>query len=160
MSILPRPLMSIVIAFFWLLLTSVTPGQIVLAILVGMFAGFSYSRLTPPRMRIRRPLKIPMFVLRVIGDIITSNYEVARLIMTDRYSRRTSGFVRIELETREPATLALLAIILTATPGTAWIEYDPRDGHLLMHIFDDSTGRDWAKFVKTRYEAPLKEIFG
>ncbi|PZO63776.1 MAG: Na+/H+ antiporter subunit E [Paracoccus denitrificans] len=160
MSILPRPLMSLAIAVFWLLLTSVTPGQIVLAVLIGMFAGYAYSRLTPPKLRIRRPLKIPMFMLRVMGDIITSNYDVARLILSDRYSRRTSSFVRIEIETKEPATLALLAIILTATPGTAWIDYDPRDGHLLMHIFDDSSGRDWAKFVKTRYEAPLKEIFG
>ena len=61
----------------------------------------------------------------------------AGLILTDaRGRRRRSGFVRITLDLTNRNALAILAIIITSTPGTAWIEYEPRNGQLLLHVFD------------------------
>ena len=58
-----------------------------------------------------------------------------------------------------PSGLAVLAVIVTATPGTAWIEYEPRNGQLLLHVFDLIEGYDWVHTIKSRYESLLMEIF-
>ena len=36
--------------------------------------------------------------------------------------------------------LALLSCILTATPGTAWLEFDRQTGILLIHVLDLENG--------------------
>ena len=70
-------------------------------------------------------------------DIIRSNIAVARLILTGgREGQRRSEFIEIPLDLRSQGALAILAIILTATPGTAWLEYKPATGTLLLHVFD------------------------
>lgn len=97
---------------------------------------------------------------RVAGDIVRSNIAVARLILTDgRGSRRRSGFVRIPLKLTEPNALAVLAVIVTATPGTAWLDFDPGTRVLLLHVFDLIDEDDWIEIITHRYEAPLLEIF-
>ena len=55
MTMVPHPLVSFVIAVLWLILTGVTPGQMVLAVLVGLVAGAAFGKLTAERVRVRRP---------------------------------------------------------------------------------------------------------
>ena len=71
---------------------------------------------------------------------------------------RLQVFFRIVLPLAKTA-LATLAIIVTSTPGTAWIDLDPDDNHLLLHVFDLKDEDDWAHTIKTRYEPLLMEIF-
>ena len=65
----------------------------------------------------------------------------------------------IDISLRDENALALLACILTATPGTAWLEFDRQTGVLLLHVLDLENGAAWSDLIKKRYEAPLKEIF-
>lgn len=160
MSGIPHPVVSALIALLWLVLTGFSPGQLLLGLLVGLVAGAAYARLTPDRVRLRRPGLVLRLAGRVAVDIARSNLAVARLILSDgRSGLRRSGFVRIPLALTEPNALATLAIIITATPGTAWIDHDPDTGELLLHVFDLLEGEDWARLIKTRYETPLLEIF-
>ena len=48
---------------------------------------------------------------------------------------------------------------LTATPGTAWIDYDAAHGRLLLHVFDLVDPDDWRETVNQRYGRLLMEIF-
>lgn len=160
MTMVPHPLVSFVIAVLWLILTGVTPGQMVLAVLVGLVAGGAFGKLTAERVRVRRPGLMLQLAGRVFLDIIRSNCQVAGLILTDaRGRRRRSGFVRITLDLTNRNALAMLAIIITSTPGTAWIELDPDDNGLLLHVFDLKHDQDWSRVIKTRYEPLLMEIF-
>lgn len=160
MALFPHPVVSVVIALLWLVLTGFTPGQMVLAVAVGTLAGLAYGRLTPTRIRLRRPDLMVKLFFRVGGDIIRSNIAVARLMITEgRDKGRRSGFVHIPLDLTNPHALAVLAMIVTATPGTAWVEYTPRNRTLLLHVFDLLESDDWVHIIKTRYEALLMEIF-
>lgn len=160
MTLLPHPIVTVVIAILWMVLTGFTVGQLVLAVIAGILGGLAYRRLTPERIVVRRPRRMLRLFLRVGADIIRSNYAVARLILSEgRHGRRRSGFVRIPLNMTSPNGLAVLAIIVTATPGTAWIEYEPRNGILLLHVFDLLDEDDWVHTIKTRYESLLMEIF-
>lgn len=160
MTLLPHPIVTITILILWMMLTGFTTGQFVVGVVAGILGGLAYWRLTPERIRIKRPGVMARLFLRVAGDIIRSNYAVARLILTEgRHHKRRSGFVPIRLDMTNPNGLAVLAIIVTATPGTAWIEYEPRNGQLLLHVFDLLDEDDWVHIIKSRYEALLMEIF-
>jgi multicomponent K+:H+ antiporter subunit E len=72
---------------------------------------------------------------------------------------RTAGFVTIPLRLRDPYGLAVLACIITATPGTLWARFDPPSGILVIHVLDIGDESDWIRAIKERYERPLLEIF-
>jgi multicomponent K+:H+ antiporter subunit E len=55
--------------------------------------------------------------------------------------------------------LAVLACIITSTPGTAWAGYDPVSGLLRIHVLDLVDDATWVRTVKERYERRLMEIF-
>ena len=152
----PYPLLWAGLTLMWLLLTSFSLGNLILGTTVATIAGLAASALRPERPRLRRIDLILQLFGRIMVDIVRSNVAVARLIVTGGPAK--SGFVEIPLELRDPTGLAILAIVLTSTPGTAWIDYDSAHGRLLLHVFDLREADDWREFIKTRYESPLLEI--
>ena len=158
--ILPHPLLSLGLVFVWLLLNRFSLGHLVLGSGIAVLAGWALGALEPQRLKLRNPMAMLRLFVVVGIDIIRSNIAVATLILTGgRHGRRHSGFVRIPLRLRSEAGLAVLAIVVTATPGTAWLEYDPDSGVLLLHVFDLREGDDWVALIRDRYEALLLEIF-
>ena len=76
-----------------------------------------------PRGGLRRPGADRAACVVVIMDIIRSNIVVARMILTPGHRARTSGFLTIPLDLRNPYGLAVLACIITSTPGTIWVNF-------------------------------------
>ncbi|MBI4048021.1 MAG: Na+/H+ antiporter subunit E, partial [Devosia nanyangense] len=68
-------------------------------------------------------------------------------------------FIEIPLELRDRVGLTILACIITATPGSAWLNYDSFRGVVLIHVLDLQDEAVWIATVKQRYEALLLEIF-
>jgi len=157
--LLPYPLLAIGLFVMWLLLTqSFSPGQVLLGILVTLFATRAMAALQPERSPIRSYRTLFSLARDVIGDIILSNIAVARLILSPR-KKRVSGFIRLPLTLSDRHGLALLALIITATPGTIWVDFNRRRGMLLIHVLDLVDEEAWIQLIKTRYEARLMEIF-
>lgn len=154
--LLPYPLLAAALTLMWLLLTSFSLGNLILGGIVAILAGQAMTALEPARPGLRRPDLILRFFGVVMIDIARSNIAVARVLL--RGGPRRSGFVEIPLRLREPVGLAILAIVLTSTPGTAWIDYDSSQGRLLLHVFDLNDGDDWREIVQNRYERLLLEI--
>ena len=92
-------------------------------------------------------------------DMLRSNAEVAWAILTRRSRGIRSGFVLIPLELRDPNGLAVLAMIVTFTPGTAWAQLSADNRVLLLHVLAIADETDLVAFIKHRYERPLREIF-
>jgi multicomponent K+:H+ antiporter subunit E len=76
-----------------------------------------------------------------------------------RDRRICSGFVDIPLELRDPHGLAVLAMIVTATPGTVWAGLSPDGATLTLHMLDIRDEQEWIRWFKDRYERRLMEIF-
>ncbi|MFN6952268.1 MAG: Na+/H+ antiporter subunit E [Albidovulum sp.] len=158
--ILPHPLMSAVLVVSWLLLTRFSPGHLILGMAIAVLAGLALERIEPRAPRIRSWVALFRLVGIVSVDIVRSNWAVARLMLTSgRHGVRRSAFVAIPLRLRNPLALALLAVILTATPGTAWLEYDRESGTLLVHVFDVIDEDQWRILIRDRYETLLMEAF-
>jgi multicomponent K+:H+ antiporter subunit E len=157
---LPFPLLTAALLALWLLLTgSVAPGAIVLGGVLAFGAGKALTALDPPKSRFRRPRAALRLALVVLAEIVRSNNAVARIILRPVARHRRSGFVRIPLDMRAPYGLAALACIITATPGTLWVEYDSADNTMLLHVLDLIDEEEWVRIIKDRYETRLMEIF-
>lgn len=155
----PYPLLSITLLAMWLLLNqSLAPGSIIIGLVLGMVLGWVALKLHPARSHLRRLGRAAGFALEVIADIVRSNIAVASIILCAGRVPASAGFLTVDLDLEDENALALLACIMTATPGTAWLEYDRREKILLFHVLDLQNAELWCRMVK-RYEAALKEIF-
>jgi multicomponent K+:H+ antiporter subunit E len=158
--VLPFPLLAAGLLAIWLPLNqSVAPGSVVLGGVAALGACWALAALDPPRARLRRPRAALRLALVVLVEVIRSNNAVARIILDPRRRDRQSGFVRIPLDMRDPYGLATLACIITATPGTLWVEYDSARSAILLHVLDLVDEETWVRTIKDRYERRLMEIF-
>ena len=156
---LPYPVLSILLLLIWLLFNqSIAPGTVAVGVVFAVVLAKLFGRLRPPKARIRNyPLLVQLFV-RVVFDIVRSNIAVARLILS-RNCRANSGFVAIPLTLTDHYGLAVLACIITSTPGTIWVSHDSGASLLLIHVLDLVDEQTWIDSIKRRYEQPLLEIF-
>ncbi|MBX3597142.1 MAG: Na+/H+ antiporter subunit E [Rhizobiaceae bacterium] len=157
--LLPYPLMTASLLLMWLLLNGMTIGHLALGIPIAILASRTMSALQPSKPRIRRWIAIPKLVGIVALDVLRSNIAVARFILTTPKATSRSGFVSIPLTIQDRTALAVLACIVTSTPGTAWIEYRSRKNVLLLHVLDVGDEQVWIDLVQDRYEPLLMEIF-
>ena len=156
---LPYPILSALLLLIWLLLNqSVAPGTILLGALLGVALAKVFGLLRPPKARLRHYPLLGRLLVRVVCDIVRSNIAVARIILR-RDSRMQSGFVAIPLTLTDHHGLAVLACIITSTPGTIWVSYDSNANILLIHVLDLVDEASWIDSIKQRYERPLLEIF-
>ncbi len=157
--LLPYPFASLILAGTWLLLNqSLTPGQLLLAVLFGLLGPVFLGWLDVPSARVRRPTAVARLLGAVAVDVVRSNAKVVWVLVRNHPARRP-GFVNIPLRLRSSYGLAALACIITATPGTSWVTHNPETGLLTIHVLDLADDDDWAEIIKTRYERRLMEIF-
>jgi multicomponent K+:H+ antiporter subunit E len=156
-----RPFLFILLVALWLVLNeSVTPGQLLLGAAIAVGAVAVFSRLEGRRARVlRRPLTALRLAGTVAVDIVRSNIAVARIVLGLGRRDRTAGLLPIPLALRDPAGLAALACIVTATPGTSWVRYERGENRLTIHVLDLADGDALVHEIKSRYERPLMEIF-
>jgi len=156
---LPYPLLTLALILIWLLLNGFTLGQLILGIIVAVFASWAMASLRPEKPKLRKWYLLPKLFVRVVSDVVKSNVQVAWIILRGRSRKTTPGFVTLELKVRDQIPLALLAVILTSTPGSAWLEYDSNDNTVLLHVLDLENEAQWRDIVANRYESLLMEIF-
>lgn len=158
--ILPYPILSASLFVASVLLSSsLAPPSLALALLIALFAPAIMLALRVERVRVKSPSAILSLFADVAADIVRSNWAVAQIIVAGRRRSRTSGFIHVPLELRDRYALAVLAIIVTSTPGTLWVEYEPATGRLLLHVLDLVNEEEWIRLIKDRYERRLMEIF-
>ena len=158
--LLPYPIASASFLAFWLLLNqSLSLGHLLLGAAAGLIGGWSLAALKQPKARPRRLATMVRLAGLVFADIVRSNIAVARIILGLEHRGYTSGFVEIPLELRDPYGLAILACIITSTPGTLWVEFDAATATLTIHVLDLIDKTTWVRTIKGRYERALLEIF-
>ncbi|WP_426141938.1 Na+/H+ antiporter subunit E [Pseudomonas sp. DWP3-1-2] len=156
----PAPWFSVALAILWLVLNlSVSPGNLILAVIVGFLAPLLMAPLRPLPVHIGKPgVVLKLFVL-VGWDVLVSNIEVALTLWKARRRPPRSAFVKVPLDLRDANGLAALSIIATVIPGTVWSELALDRSVLLVHVFDLEDEASFIEHFKTTYERPLMEIF-
>ncbi|MFN4205873.1 MAG: Na+/H+ antiporter subunit E [Agrobacterium albertimagni] len=155
---IPHPLLSLALLLMWLLLNDFTLGHLVLGSVVAIFGGWAMASLRPDKPKMKKWYLLPKLFLIVFVDIIRSNLAVALLMISGKGRKQTSGFITVPLEIEHPTALAIMAVILTSTPGSAWLAYDERRKTVLIHVLDLIDEEQWIENIKHRYERLLLEI--
>lgn len=156
----PAPLLSVSMFFLWLLLNvSVSPGNLLLAAGLGIFAPLLMAPLRPQHAHIRRPWTVIRLICRVGTDVVMSNLQVAIGVLRAGSHPPHSVFVHIPLALRDAHGLAALSMITTVVPGTVWSELALDRSMLLIHVFDLKDEAAFIEHFKHTYERPLMEIF-
>lgn len=155
---IPYPLLSLSLLVMWLLLNDVTLGHLVLGSVVAIFGGWAMASLRPDKPKLKKWYLVPRLFWRVLTDVIRSNAAVAFLILRGKRQKYTAGFITLPLEIEHPTALAVMAVILTSTPGSAWLAYDARRKTVLIHVLDLIDEKEWVETIKDRYESLLLEI--
>jgi multicomponent K+:H+ antiporter subunit E len=157
---LPVPLAWALLVAMWLVLNeSLSLGYVVIGAFVGLAAANRLRALEVPRLRLRSLRTAVVLVGVVLADIVHSNIAVASIVLRPGSPRHAPGFVDIPLELRDRVGLAMLACIITATPGTTWAGYDDVTGTLTLHVLDLDDPEAMRAAIKGRYERRLREIF-
>jgi len=158
-----RPLIPILPCFLfvmWLLLNeSLSAGHIVLGAIFAWLVTLAVARLRPLPAWPRRLYVGLSLAFLVFADVIRSNLGVGSVILNTHRRQPHIGFLDIQLDIRDPHGVAMLALILTATPGTVWAGHDLTSNRLTLHILDLQDEATWIQLIKYRYECRLMEIF-
>lgn len=159
----PAPWTSLLLALVWPVLNqSWSLGQLLLGALLALMVPWligprSESR-QAHRPALRRAATAVRLAFTVLKDIITSNIDVARLIL-GRESAIRPAFVWLPLTITSPHGIVVLAGVITMTPGTLSAELSEDRRHLLVHALNVDDEAALIETIKARYEAPLMEIF-
>lgn len=158
--LLPHPLLTLLlILVFIFLMNEVTPGVVVLGIVLGVIIPLLTAPFWPGRPKLKAPLTIASYVLIVLWDIIVSNIEVAWIILFRPANRLRTRYVTVPLDLKTPEAIAVLSGTITMTPGTVSADLSADGKTLLVHCLDASDPDGAVATIKARYERRLKRIF-
>lgn len=155
---LPFPLLTLALLAMWILLTGFSPGHIIFGAVIAVMVSRTMLSLRPERPTLRLGRAAVRLASIVFIDIIRSNIAAAKIILL-RPPERNSGFIELSTALRSPDALAMLSIIITATPGSLWVQHDAHRHIILIHVLDLVDEQEWARLIQERYEKLLLEIF-
>ena len=157
--LLPHPLLTPILALIWLLLVnSLSPGHMLLGLLLGWSIPVFTLRFWPEQVHIHRPLTLLRFLGVVLYDILVANFHVAYLIL--RGPRHLApGFVVMPLRLRSDLGISLLVNTICLTPGTVSSWLSPDRTRLVVHGLDVRDPQGLVETIRQRYETPLLEVF-
>ena len=159
-KILPRPMLTASLIVLWLLLNnSLSAGQIVLAVIIGLLIPPFLGPRSQAPLIVKRPVVLLAYVLLVLHDIIKANFIVARQVL-GRNSALKSHFLIVPLAVTHPTAISLFASTITLTPGTVSCEIAPDRSHLIVHALHTEDPDDEIAGMKQRYERRIQDMFG
>ncbi|HUD31554.1 Na+/H+ antiporter subunit E [Variovorax sp. PvP013] len=157
---IPSPPLSVALFVVWLLLNqALDAATLLMALVLALVVPLLTRGLRPAAVRMRRPLVALRLTGVVLRDMVRSAAMVARELLTRRTDDIPAHFLLVPLDVRDANALAVLAMILCLTPGTAWGELSLDRSTLLLHVFDLQDEQGMIRMIKDRYEKPLMEIF-
>lgn len=156
----PMPWQSLILFIVWLLLNeSVAPGHLVLASILAVGIPLLLGGAQVHRLTVQKPVKAVLYALKVLGDIVSANFEVAVQVLGPA-KRLKPGFLAIPLDITGDFPITVLASTISLTPGTVSAEVSIDQKWLYVHALHLVDEEETIREIKQRYEQPLKEIFG
>ncbi len=153
-----HPWLSSLLATSWLLLQhSLAPMHLLAAALIGLSVPRLLHGFLPPAPRIRW---LPALRLSgvVLWDIVVANITVARLVLGPM-DKLQPAWVTVPLTLKHPTAIALLASIITTTPGTVSCAIDEERHFMVVHALHCTDPAGLIADIQARYEQPLMAIF-
>ena len=156
---LPSLPLSVTVFCFWLLMNDeISVGQVVMALVLALVIPPFAARLDREFARIGRLRSVPRMLGVLLWDIVQANVTVALQVLGPERKIRP-GFIWVPLDIDNIHGIAALTSFVTLTPGTVSAALSEDRRHLLVHVLHLEDAGALIAEIKSRYEAPLMEIF-
>ncbi|MEM5295878.1 Na+/H+ antiporter subunit E [Burkholderia sp. JPY481] len=156
----PHPWLTALLIICWvLLMNDISPGNLLLGAVLGCVISFRVAEglwLRP--MHFGRPWLLVRLAWHVLVDIIVANVEVALLVLGPT-RRLRPAFIEVPLDSTHEIALTVLISVVSLSPGTLCAELSDDRTRLTVHVLDLDDEAALIALIKSRYEAPLMEIF-
>lgn len=76
-----------------------------------------------------------VFVSWFTYQVFHASLDVAKIVLNPRLQIQ-SAVVRVPVQTRDKRLITLIGCLLTLTPGTLALDYQPRTGEMFVHVLD------------------------
>jgi multicomponent K+:H+ antiporter subunit E len=157
--LIPAPVTAVVLAVAYLALQGDwSVASAVTGVLLGLVLPLCASSVISDPLMPRSLSGSLVLVGIVLWDILLANVDVARRVLGPEHVLRPA-FIRVPLDVQAPEAIALLASIITLTPGTLSADLTPDQRHLLVHALHAPDTAAVVATIKSRYEARLKRLF-
>jgi multicomponent K+:H+ antiporter subunit E len=154
----PQPWLSLVLFIIWQFLSEgISGGSLALGFLLAWIIPQMTQSFWPNRPAFIKPWRMPVYVLRVIKDIVVASIEVSILILSPRKPK--PAFIVYPLKLQHPLAITILASTISLTPGTVTVDISDDNRALLIHALDAKSSKELIDAIWTRYEKPLLEMF-
>lgn len=154
----PQPYLSLSLFLVWLLLNDgVSGANVVMALLLAWLFPLLTRNFWPERPALLKTWLLPLYVLRVLLDIVVASVSVARLVLSFRTPNPV--FISYPLSLEHPLAITMLASTISLTPGTVSADVSGDNRILLIHALDARDEQEVIDTIRKRYEKPLLEIF-
>ena len=154
----PHPVLSILLALSWLVLShSLALVHLLSAAVMGWLLPRLLRGFLIDTSAVHWPSVLRLTIV-VLVDIVKSNLMVARITLGSLKGIQPA-WVPVALQSDHPQVNALLASIITMTPGTVSAVVDNQRREILVHALNCDDPAALALDIQQRYEAPLLRIF-
>lgn len=155
---IPHRFISVIVGLTWLMLShSLDAYNLLVAGILALVIPKLLNRFMVSTPNIQWKGTLELFFV-VLWDIIISNFTVAKLVLGPK-KNLTPKWFRVPLDTQHEQVNALLAMIISTTPGTVSAGIDQERGDILVHALSSHYPEQDIAMIKQRYEARLIHIF-
>ncbi len=157
---LPHPLLSLVLIVAWLfLVNTITFGHLFLGTLLGIAIPWFTTGSGRNGRQLQTSPAVPVFLHHLCHRCDCRQPHGGAPVFLPDISRLRPRFIEIPLDTKDSMVITILASVISLTPGTVSAEVSEDRQTLIVHGLDVADEALAVQTIKTRYEAPLKEIF-
>lgn len=122
-------------------------GGVLAAFLIIYLGLKAATRLARVRRYVRALERGTGFSLWFAAEVIKASVNVARAALARRVGV-TPAVLAIELQCRDETVVTLVGCLLTLTPGTLAIDYEPNIGTLFVHALDADSAASVERSVR------------
>jgi multicomponent Na+:H+ antiporter subunit E len=166
MALLKRPYVLLILAVIWMMLQDVYTipsfvGGLLVAVLVlvifpiPMIVNEPIRPDSPPRL-LRKAYRFIRLILYFLRELLVANWAVIRLVLAPRVNLKP-GIFAMRLRVQKPGQIALLANLISLTPGTLTLEISQDHETAFIHAID-ATDETAALAVPRRFEEMIMEV--
>lgn len=154
----PQPWLSIILFVTWQILSDgISGGSVALGLLLAWLIPLMTHGFWPERPAFFGAWRMPVYILRVLKDIIVASFQVAWLILSPRKPR--PAFINYPLTLDHPLAISILASTISLTPGTVSADVSDDNKSLLIHALDAGSDQEVIDAIYNSYEKTLMEMF-
>ena len=152
---------TVLLALAWMALTGrlvASRGRLLASPSAGGSCCVSRRPLGGEGFRRVRLLRLPGFLLFFLKELVVANLKVAAAVIAPA-GRLRPAIVAVPLALDRDAEIALLANLITLTPGTLSLDVSPDRRTLYVHAMATTSPDDLRREIRDGFERRILEVF-